>query len=147
MATTYCDPDEVALYCNMIVNGKRPVFGKQPPLPTHEEMELLINIQEALVDDDCANAWGDRVITVTDGKARVQRHMLNRLPGESGCDQSGSVAEIAQIEHRDTEGRVEHLEPADAGGQIVPAGIECVRGCNARRCRYWQWQKIRAFFK
>ena len=65
MATTYCTPDDVALYCVISNKGERAVFGAEPPLPTWAEVESMINDQEEILEDECANAWGTRTITVT----------------------------------------------------------------------------------
>lgn len=66
MVTTYCTVEDVPLLCQLKdFEGNRAVFGESPPVPTYEEVEVLINIAEDFIQDECKNAWGTRSVGIT----------------------------------------------------------------------------------
>jgi hypothetical protein len=61
MATTYCTPEDVAMFGQFLNSeGDRAVWGEDPPTPTEAEVEAFINTAEEDIEDRCRISFGTR---------------------------------------------------------------------------------------
>jgi hypothetical protein len=67
LAVTYCTTDDVPLFAQLRgSNGRKVVWGTNPPVPTDADIQTLIESSEGIIEDITKQAWGTRYITITD---------------------------------------------------------------------------------